>query len=111
MGESPFTNMKTFKDITQNQISRRNVAVSIPYINAPHVPIVKVTDKAICLELNKSSWVHKSIERVWLPISQIDIQKTCTTPNFVDSDLSNENENCLLFEIKVPLWLLRKNNL
>lgn len=103
--------MKTFKDITKNQISRGNVAVSIPYINVPHIPIVKVTDKAICLELDKSSWVHKSIERLWLPISQIDILKTYTTPNFVDSDLSNENESCLFFEIKVPVWLLKKNNL
>lgn len=103
--------MKTFKDITQNQISMGNVAVSIPSKNVPHLPIVVVTDKAICLELDKSSWVHNSIERVWLPISQIDIQKTYTKPNFVDSDLSNENENCLYFEIKVPLWLLRKNNL
>lgn len=101
--------VKNFKDITENQISRRNVAVSIPYINKPHIPIVRVTDKALCLEFDQSSWIHKSTERVWLPISQIQIEKTYTTPNFVDSDLSNENENCLYFEIKVPIWLL--NNL
>jgi hypothetical protein len=52
--------------------------------------------------------VHQSSKNVWLPISQIDIEKTFKKSNFVDSD---ENEKCIYFQVNLPEWLLRKNNI
>ena len=101
----------TFNNLTQDQILRRNAAISLPKYSINHLPIVKVTNKAICIEIDNSSWVHQSIKNVWLPISQIDIQKTYRRPNFVDSDPSNDSENCVYFDITLPEWLVRKNNM
>lgn len=100
-----------FSDLTQDQILRRNAAVSLPKYAINHLPIVKITEKAICIELDNSSWVHKSIQEIWLPISQINVVKTYRTKNFVDSDIYDEKENCCYFQIDLPEWLLRKNKL
>ena len=100
-----------FSDLTQDQILRGNAAISLPKYAINHLPIVRVSDKAICIEIDESSWVHKSIKSIWLPISQIDIQKFYKKPNFVDSDPLDEKENCVYFQIDLPEWLLRKNKM
>jgi len=108
----PFnTSPMNFSDLTSDQILRGNAAISLPKYGINHLPIVKVTAKAICIEMNESSWVHKSIKSIWLPISQIDLRKTYRKANFVDSDPSDDKENCIYFQIDLPEWLLRKNKI
>ena len=100
-----------FSDITSDQILRRNAIICIPKYAINYLPIVKVTDKAVCIEIDGSSWVHKSIKNIWLPISMITIQKTYKMTNFVDSDPSNEKENGIYFQIDLPNWLVKKHGL
>jgi hypothetical protein len=100
-----------FSDVTKDQISRGNVALYLPKYSINHLPIIGITDKAICIQLNNSSWVHKSIKNVWLPISQIDVQKTFKTANFADSDPTNDKDMCIYFQVDLPDWLLRKNKI
>jgi hypothetical protein len=97
-----------FSDLTNDQVLQQNVAICLPKYAINHLPIIRISDKAICIELDNSSWVHQSSKNVWLPISQIDIEKTFKKSNFVDSD---ENEKCIYFQVNLPEWLLRKNNI
>jgi hypothetical protein len=101
----------TFQDITSDQINSGNAAISIPFIAVSHLPIIATTPKAICIEINNSSWVHQSVKKVWIPISQINVIKSYTKANFVDSNPENSRENCLYFEVELPQWLISKNNL
>lgn len=100
-----------FSDLTSDQIMWRTAAICLPKYAINHLPITKVTDKAICIELDYSSWVHKSIKHIWLPISKINIQKTWKQGIYIDSDLSNDKECLLYFQVDLPEWLLRNNKI
>lgn len=103
--------MTTFGELTQDQISRNNAGIRIPYHVINFLPIVKVTEKAICVQVDNSSWVHESIKNVWLPISQIEIEKVHRQKNFVDSNPNDDKDHCFIFQISVPNWLLKRNKL
>ena len=96
----------TFQDITKNELTQRGAAISVPKYSIRFLVITAITEKAICIEKDDSSWIHKSINKVWLPISQIEIVKTYLMPKYQDAEGSIR-----FFEITLPEWLVKKNNL
>lgn len=64
------------------------------------VHVKKVTEKAIMINVNTSSWVHQGSKDIWIPKSCLTIVKVI--------DDKNITSNRTLYIYELPRWISKK---
>ena len=70
-------------------------------------PLVRQTEKAFCIIVDRGEFVVKE-QNVWIPKSQAEITTNTDYKRFADQ---KANEYAVLYKIKLPNWILNKNNI
>lgn len=68
------------------------------------VKVLRTTDKAFCINVDKSSYAHTSSASRWIPFSQIDVYKTLTGEKAQVVTQSGD----VHYLRDLPKWLLKK---
>ena len=66
------------------------------------------TEKAIMIQVENGKWGGETTNEVWLPKSQITIEGNHKSKMFKDS---KPNEYTFYYDVFIPEWLAKKNNL